>query len=146
MKATNLKKNRIRTIKADLLDQKIIVEVMHGRSKKYEYKYNAPILDTSIFEALRQHRLNELDKMIEYTNTKNCKMSFLCDYLGDNNTKHCNLCNSCTKENYNFSMNNGEKELIKKFQDNFFPILDFENTNTNLINGVASSYYGFTNV
>lgn len=35
------------------------------------------------------------------------------------------------------------KKKIKKFQDNFFPILEVQTTRTNLINGVASSYYGF---
>ncbi len=146
MKATNLKQTQVRTIKADLLDQKIIREVMYGRSKKYEYQYNAPQLDTTAFEALREHRLREFEKMVEYTNTNKCKMLYLCNYLGDSNFKSCEICDSCLNSKNQFSMSEYDKEKIKQFQDNFFPILEVKTTRTNLINGVASSYYGFSNV
>jgi len=43
-------------------------------------------------------------------------------------------------------MSENDREKIKQFQDNFFPILEVENKTTNIINGVASSYYGFSNV
>lgn len=146
MKATNLKQSQVRTIKADLLDQKIIREVMYGRSKKYEYQYNAPKLDFSSFEELREHRLKEFDKMVEYTTIKSCKMLYLCNYLGDSQLENCNKCDSCLDIDNSFKMNEMDKEKIKEFQDNFFPILKVETTRTNLINGVASSYYGFSNV
>ncbi len=146
MKATNLKETQARTIKADLLDQKIIREVMYGRSKKYEYQHNAPELDTTVFEKLRNHRLEEFNKMLEYTNTDSCKMLYLCNYLGDTNSKSCEICDSCLHKKNQFSMSENDKEKIKKFQDNFFPVLEVETAKTNLINGVASSYYGFSNV
>jgi len=146
MKATNLKQTQVRTIKADLLDQKIIAEVMYGRSKKYEYQYNAPQLDTTAFEALRKHRLKEFEKMVEYTNTNKCKMLYLCNYLGDSNSNNCEICDSCLGIDNSFKMSKSDKEKIKQFQDNFFPMLEVENKTTNLINGVASSYYGFSNV
>lgn len=151
MKATNLKQTQVRTIKADLLDQKIIREVMYGRSKKYEYQYNAPQLDATTFENLRNHRLKEFEKMVKYTNTDFCRMLYLCNYLGDNNSNNCEMCDNCLHNKNQFSMNENDKEKIKNFQDNFFPILKFDITKTNLtktnlINGVASSYYGFSNV
>jgi len=146
MKATNLKQTQIRTIKADLLDQTIIREVMYGRSKKYEYQYNAPQLNTTSFEALRNHRLQEFEKMVKYTNTDKCKMLYLCNYLGDSNSNNCEICDSCLHNKNKFSMSENDKEKIKQFEDNFFPILEVETTRTNLINGVASSYYGFSNV
>lgn len=146
MKATNLKQTQVRTIKADLLDQKIIREVMYGRGKKYEYQYNAPQLDTTAFEALRNHRLQEFEKMVKYTNTDKCKMLYLCNYLGDSNPNNCKICDSCLSNKNQFSMSENDKEKIKQFQDSFFPILEAKATKTNLINGVASSYYGFSNV
>lgn len=146
MRATNLKQTQVRTIKADLLDQKIIREVMYGKSKKYEYQYNAPQLDTTAFEELRNHRLQEFEKMLEYTNTDKCKMLYLCNYLGDNNFNNCKICDSCLNNKNQFSMSESDKNKIKQFQDNFFPILEVQTTRTNLINGVASSYYGFSNV
>jgi ATP-dependent DNA helicase RecQ len=145
MKATNMRMMQVRTIKADLLDQKIIREVKYGTSKKYEYQYNAPKLDFSSFEAIRNHRLAEFDKMLEYTNTHQCKMLYLCNYLGDSNSNSCGICDSCLKQINKFSMNQIDREKIQNFQDNFFPILDVEDK-TNLINGIASSYYGFSNV
>jgi ATP-dependent DNA helicase RecQ len=47
MKKANLKQNQARVIKADLIDQGIIKEVLYGRTKKYEYQYNAPELNTT---------------------------------------------------------------------------------------------------
>ena len=146
MKATNLKQTQVRTIKADLLDQKIIREVIYGRSKKYEYIYNAPKLDNRAFEALREHRLKEFNEMAEYTNTNKCKMLYLCNYLGDSNLNSCKICDSCLGNKNHFFMSENDKERIRQFQDNFFPILEVASNRTNLINGVASSYYGFSNV
>lgn len=146
MKATNLKQNQVRTIKADLLDQKIIREVKYGSSKRYEYQYNAPKLDFSLFEALRNHRLQEFEKMEKYTDTDFCKMLYLCNYLGDDTSTNCGVCDSCLRNENLFTMNQRDKEKIQNFQDNFFPILEVETIKTNLINGVASSYYGFSNV
>jgi ATP-dependent DNA helicase RecQ len=50
MRKTNLKQTQVRVIKADLIDQGIIKEVMYGRSKKYEYQFGASALDTKPFE------------------------------------------------------------------------------------------------
>jgi len=146
MKATNLKQTQVRTIKADLLDQGIIREVMYGKSKKYEYQYNAPKLDFSSFEALRNHRIKEFEKMELYTNTDYCKMLYLCKYLGDDTSENCGVCDSCLGKTNHFRMTQGDREKIQNFQDNFFPILEVEAVRTNLIDGVASSYYGFSNV
>jgi ATP-dependent DNA helicase RecQ len=84
--------------------------------------------------------------MEEYTNTNKCKMLYLCNYLGDSNSNSYKICDSCLHNKNKFSMNEHDKEKIKQFQDNFFPILEVETARTNLINGVASSYYGFSNV
>jgi len=80
------------------------------------------------------------------TNTDKCKMLYLCNYLGDKNSNNCEICDSCLHNKNQFSMSESDKEKIKQFQDNFFPILEVETARTNLINGIASSYYGFSNV
>ncbi|RLA09076.1 MAG: RecQ family ATP-dependent DNA helicase [Gammaproteobacteria bacterium] len=123
IKATNLTQAQIRAIKADLLDQKIIRQVLYNGLKKYEYQYNAPQLDITTFENLRNYRLKEFDKMVEYTNTDKCKMLYLCNYLGDNNSRSCGVCDSCLNEKNKFSMDENDKEKIKQFQNNFFPVL-----------------------
>ncbi|RYG50793.1 MAG: RecQ family ATP-dependent DNA helicase, partial [Chitinophagaceae bacterium] len=79
-KKTNLTQTPIRVIKAGLIEQKIIREIA---GKKYEYVMNAPALNTKSFEALRNDKLKELESMIEYVETKQSRMNFLCEYLGD---------------------------------------------------------------
>lgn len=88
MKATNLKQTQVRVIKADLIEQGIIKEVIYGRSKKYEYQFNAPELNTKAFDELREQKLRELHAMTEYINLKTSRMKFLCEYLGDNIHNH----------------------------------------------------------
>ena len=50
MKRTNLKQNQIKVIKADLIEQGIIREVMIGKYKKYEFIANSQPLNTKAFE------------------------------------------------------------------------------------------------
>ncbi len=88
MKKTNLKQNQIRVIKADLIEQGIIREVMIGNSKKYEFVANSQPLNTIAFELLREAKLKDLEKMIEYVETTESRMNFLCDYLGDQFKSH----------------------------------------------------------
>jgi len=128
-KKTNLKNKQVTTILADLIDQKIIIK---DKSKKYEYLYNAPQLNTTTFEALRNHRLQEFEKMLEYTNTDICKMLYLCNYLGDSNSSSCNICDSCLYNKNQFSMSENDTMKIKQFQDNFFPTLDVSIKKTKL--------------
>ncbi|MBV5320966.1 MAG: RecQ family ATP-dependent DNA helicase [Sulfuricurvum sp.] len=194
-KKTNLTKKQVTTILADLIDQKIIIK---NKNKKYEYLYNAPQLDFSSFEVLRNHRLEEFNKMLEYIDTDQCKMLYLCNYLGDTNFDNCEICDSCLHNKNQFSMSENDNEKIKRFQENYFPVLDVSIKKTKLkekyiikyvkdkeydvslnnqllsdseyvrlslvdkkifdelmleayselrlINGVASSYYGFSNV
>ncbi len=88
IKATNLKQTQVNVILADLIDQGIIHE-QQGKYKKYLYDPNAPLLDLSAFEILRDAQNHELEKMIEYTAIKTCRMQYLCNYLGDDRQTLC---------------------------------------------------------
>jgi ATP-dependent DNA helicase RecQ len=142
----NLKTNQFDVIKADLMEKGIMREVIYGKLKKYEYIPGAPTLTTSDFEALRNAKLADLDKMIGYVETKESRMRYLCDYLGDETAAIYKNCD-----------NTGEKkltvlttpELLQKLADfraSCYPRLEVVTTKTNLINGVASSYYGVSHV
>jgi ATP-dependent DNA helicase RecQ len=146
MRETNLKQTQVRVIKADLIDQGIIKEVMYGRSKKYEYQFSASVLDTKPFEELRNFKLGELDQMITYTELSTCRMDFLCRYLGDNSVNHCGKCDNDNQQNILFDVNEYWSSKIQEFRDSYFPELPVETKNSNIVNGVASSYYGITNV
>ncbi|MCD6116378.1 RecQ family ATP-dependent DNA helicase [bacterium] len=146
MKATNLKQTQARVIKADLIEQGIIKEVLYGRSKKYEYQFNAPELNTKSFKELRSQKLKELDSMIEYVNLTTSRMKFLCDYLGDNTPRSYLNCDNTNLPDYTVLI---KEEYVKKltgFRETFFPVLKVESKNSNIVNGIASSYYGVSSV
>ena len=75
MKRTNLKQNQIRVIKADLIEQGIIREVMIGKSKNYEFVPNSQPLNTKAFEELRSVKMKDLENMIEYVETTTSRMN-----------------------------------------------------------------------
>ena len=146
MRKTNLNKKQIRVIKADLIDQGIIKEVMYGRSKKYEYQFGASALDTRPFEELRNFKLGELQQVIAYSESSTCRMDFLCRYLGDKSVNHCNNCDNDDQQNIHYELSEYWLNKINEFRDSYFPELPVETKNSNIVNGVASSYYGITNV
>ncbi|OFX79057.1 MAG: DNA helicase II [Bacteroidetes bacterium GWE2_29_8] len=139
----NCKQTPIEIIIADLLDQKIILK---NSKNKYELKTNAPQLDSEIFEELRNIKHNDLDKMIEYVETDQSRMKFLCDYLGDNSITEFNNCDNTGLKKIIVETSSEWQERLQAFRENYFPKLDVEAVKTNLINGIAASYYGFPNV
>ena len=90
--------------------------------------------------------MQDLEKMIEYVETTSSRMKFLCDYLGD-----------CSNYNYTNCDNTGEKKFqvivtsewvnyLRNFRENYFPELVVESRGSNIVNGVAASYYGVSHV
>ncbi len=146
MKKTNLKQTQIRVIKADLIEQKIIREVTIGRSKKFEYISGALSLNTKTYEELRANKTRDLDKMIEYVETNQSRMKFLCDYLGDSSTHSFSNCDNTGLKKIVVTIDNEWAKKLQDFREDYFPVLEVETKGTNLINGVAASYYGVSNV
>jgi len=146
MRATNLTQTQVRVIRADLIDQGIIKEVMYGGSKKYEYQYGAPQLDRRPFEELRNFKMAELEQMISYSESSTCRMDFLCRYLGDDTVNHCGKCDNDLGKNLHYGLSEYRQKMINEFRDSYFPELEVETKNSNIVNGVACSYYGISNV
>ncbi|OGU67302.1 MAG: RecQ family ATP-dependent DNA helicase [Stygiobacter sp.] len=146
IKVTNMKQTQIRVIKADLIEQGIVKEVVYGRSKKYDYQFNAPRLDTKTFQELREMKLKELDSMIEYIFTEKSRMQFLCEYLGDSYNKIFSNCDNTNHKKIIFVQNKEVSEKLSKFRETYFPELIVESNDSNIVNGVASSYYGASSV
>jgi ATP-dependent DNA helicase RecQ len=145
IKKVNLKQNQVRVIIADLIEQKIINEIMENRSKKYEYRFGAPPLDTDMFRTLRRQKLRELRDMIEYTELKDCRMLYLCNYLGDEVTEKCGKCDNDSGRPIVINHNPEWRKKLNDFKDNFFPLLEFETKSGNLVTGIAGAYYGLSN-
>lgn len=146
IKATNLKQTQVNVILADLVDQGIVNEQSGGSSKKYFYNPNAPALDLTAFENLRLQQYRELDEMLTYTQINSCRMQFLCKYLGDEMKENCKLCDNDTGSFLPIGINDDLKDQLKDFRETFFPILEVETQKSKLVNGVAASYYGTSNV
>lgn len=146
MKQTNLKQNQIRVIKADLIEQGIIREVMIGKSKKYEFVPNSQPLSTKAFEELRNAKLADLENMIAYVETDKSRMKFLCDYLGDNSNHTFNNCDNTGEKKITVSVTPEWTDKLQNFREDYFPELEVESKGSNIVNGVAASYYGVSNV
>lgn len=146
MKRTNLKQNQLRVIKADLIEQGIIREVMIGKSKKYEFVPNSQPLNTKAFEELRDAKLADLENMIGYVETDKSRMKFLCDYLGDNSNHKFTNCDNTGEKKITVSVTPEWTEKLQNFREDYFPELVVESKGSNIVNGVASSYYGVSNV
>ena len=123
MKATNLKQNQIRVIKADLIEQGIIKEAVYDRLKKYEYQFNAPELNTKAFDELRQLKLTELHSMIDYVNLSTSRMEFLCDYLGDSSHSDYQNCDNTSLSPFKLNPSGTITNKLEEFRETYFPAL-----------------------
>lgn len=146
IKQTNLKQNQFRVIKADLVEQGIIREATYESSKKYEFIPNSQPLCTTTFEELRDAKMKDLEKMIDYVETKSSRMKFLCDYLGDCSNHNYTNCDNCGERKIQVIVTPEWINRLKDFRENYFPELVVESPNSNIVNGIAASYYGVSNV
>jgi ATP-dependent DNA helicase RecQ len=156
MRKTNLNRTKIEVIIRDLIEQGIVKKVVGDRSKKHEYQSDAPQLDTTAFEKFREFKLGELEKIIEYAETDKCRMCYLCEYLEDKEVRVCDKCDNCKGEKWTYEINADWQQKVDDFKNNYFPEIElvsmtqqerpiFERK-SKLVNGVAFSYYGFSNV
>ena len=146
MKATNLKQTQIRVIKADLIEQGIVREVVNGKHKTIEYQYGAKELDTQSFEDLRKSKLKDLDAMIGYVYTDKPRMQYLCEFLDDDTAVTFSNCDNTNLNKQAVQMTEYWAHSIAEFHENYFPTLEVGTRSGNMMNGVAASYYGVSNV
>jgi ATP-dependent DNA helicase RecQ len=142
----NIKSEKLRIILTDLINQKIITEVLESGTKVYEYNYDAPKLDTSEFEKLRQIKLNEFYKMLDYIDSESCRMKFLCNYLGDDYDHNCGKCDNDSGKPIKLNKTKDWMARLAIFKKEYFPIIKFGSRSGNLIEGVAGSYYALSEV
>ena len=145
IKAANMKQTQVQVVLADLVDQKIVNEV-EGTSKKYFYNPNAPALDLSRYELLRSEQNKELSKMAEYTLISTCRMQYLCNYLGDTKNAPCGICDNEMGKQLKAPVTDALKQKLQDFRETFFPVLEVHAKSSRLLDGVAASYYGVSNV
>lgn len=142
----NLKQTAVAVILADLIDQRIATKITRGNYTTYELKFNAPALNTQDFEDLRNAKLADYEQMRGYLEGNVCRMNYLRNYLGDETTEPCGKCDTDLKKSYRMSASEEQLEVIDRFRDNYFPVLKLKRRTSILVDGVAASFYGVTNV
>ena len=123
MRKTNLRQNPIRVIKADLIDQKIANEIVDGKRKLLEYRYDAPTINYEAFLEVKKERLKELEHMRSYVYTKESRMNFLCEYLGDEKNSFLTNCDNTGLSKLKYDSSEIIENILEDFWDNFFPII-----------------------
>ncbi len=123
MKRANIKQTQARVIKADLIDQGIVKEVEYGKTKKYEYQYNAPELDTTLFEELRKAKLNDLHSMVQYIYTDMPRMKYLCAFLDSDEQACYTNCDNTNLEKLYVTVTPELSARLEEFRDTYFPDL-----------------------
>lgn len=126
LKKANLKTSQIRVIKADLIEQGIIKEVLYGKTKKCEYQYNAPELNTALFEKLREIKLQELHAMEEYIYTNMPRMKYLCSFLDSDELTNYSNCDNTNLERLTVENTYEYKGKLEEFRDDYFPTLEMK--------------------
>ena len=126
----NLKQTQVRVIKADLIDQGIIKEVLYGRTKKYEYQFNAPTLNTDLFDELREMKLKDLYSMEKYVYTEIPRMKYLCAFLDSNEQAHYSNCDNTNLEKLHVTDIPVLSAKLEEFRDTYFPKLELASWTT----------------
>lgn len=146
MKRTNLKQTQVRVIRADLIDQGIIREMLIGKSKKYEYIPNAPNFNPCLYEEIKKSKYLEMESMMEYAESQESRMKFLCRYLGDIVDEDLSNCDNTNLSKRELDNTIQWTQKLDEFRESYFPDLEVETKNSNIVNGVAASFYGVSNV
>jgi len=140
----DLKQPQVQLILNDLINQNIINKISYSGKIKYQYRYNAPAFSTKEFDLLKEIRFKELDDIKNYTDTKKCRMTYLCNYLGDNNISNCNNCDNDLNISYHVEKTTETESLINSF--NYYPLINISAKENKAVNGFAVSYYGISKI
>lgn len=125
MKKANIKQTQARVIKADLIDQGIVKEVIYnGRTKRLEYQFNAPTLNTNLFEQLREAKLKDLHSMENYIYTDMPRMKYLCSFLDSDEQSQYSNCDNTNLERIKVIITPEQTKMLEDFRDSYFPSLD----------------------
>ncbi|MBO7145229.1 MAG: RecQ family ATP-dependent DNA helicase [Salinivirgaceae bacterium] len=124
VKACNIKSTQFRVIKADLIEQGIIKEVLYDKNKLYEYQFNAKPLDIKSFDDLRNAKMHDLDAMRNYVYTSEPRMKYLCDFLDNETAEEYDNCDNTNLESLTISVTEQWHNKLIEFRESYFPELE----------------------
>jgi ATP-dependent DNA helicase RecQ len=139
VRGANLNTTQATLIKTDLIEQGIVQEFQDSAGRKYELKRNAPAFDHEHHEQLRNAKWADLEQMQAYVHTRDCRMKFLCDFLGDQMTGSCGNCDNCRKRVFQVDDHPASTTCLEAFKDSTFPTLSLKAAKTVLVEGLAAA-------
>lgn len=89
--ATGLGQSQVRAVLNDLQEQGLIVR----DTQRYYRGLGRGSVDLSQFESLYRAKRAELQAILDYVSTQECRMQYLCHYLGDSRAEPCGVCDRC---------------------------------------------------
>jgi ATP-dependent DNA helicase RecQ len=92
--ATGLPQHTTRAILYDLQDQGLITR----DTQRYYRAVSRHAPSFEQYDALLQAKLAELQAIVDYWETPDCRMRYLCRFLGDEAATACGQCDTCTGE------------------------------------------------
>jgi ATP-dependent DNA helicase RecQ len=132
VKLVNVKIDEMKLILKDLEDNGNI-ECFDNRHYNFIKEMTKEEFD--LINQYKQIREEDLEKMLDYVQLKDCRTKFICEYLNDNSVSRCNHCDNCT-EPLHIELSTQDYELLKSFLENYFIY-----EKTELCEIVASGYY-----
>lgn len=84
--------------------------------------------------------------MVGYVNTSKPRMQYLCEFLDDDNNVNYSNCDNTNLNKLTVLLTDEWKNKLINFRESYFPVLEVESRSSNIVNGVAASYYGVSNV
>jgi predicted amidophosphoribosyltransferase len=110
--------------------------------RKYHLKRNAPAFDHEHHEALRNAKWADLEQMQAYVQTRDCRMKFLCDFLGDQMTGSCGNCDICRNRTFHVDDHPESENCLEAFKESTFPTFPIKAARTTLCDGIAAATSG----
>ncbi|MGM9870146.1 MAG: RecQ family ATP-dependent DNA helicase [Sodaliphilus sp.] len=125
MLKSNLKQTQVRVIKSDLIEQKVIREVMDGKRKVYELvSLTAPErFDYSLFERVKALKYKELDAMVDYVHTDRPRMKYLCRCLDSEEDAPAGNCDNTNLPKLSPRSSLATEAKLQAFKERLFPEL-----------------------
>ncbi len=78
------------------LHKKGAIRKIEGKKTSIFYSIKDSKFNTTTIDEIREYKIKQLEQMIKYLNTDECRMKFLCNQLGDNVVDDCGNCDNCT--------------------------------------------------
>ncbi len=78
------------------LHKKGAIRKIEGKKTSIFYSIKDSKFNITTIDEIREYKIKQLEQMIKYLNTDECRMKFLCNQLGDNVVDDCGNCDNCT--------------------------------------------------